>query len=114
MNDLVEITLAQPEERRAINLAVAADPMMQRRTEASSAGVDPGLFGLIFSLHEDGLRTPVRLLPRKIIAAIEDEDALAGRSQLLCKRGAPWAAADHDQVIMVGHATLHKRRQRRY
>jgi hypothetical protein len=89
MDNFLEITLAQPEECGAINLTVAADPIMKRRTEASAAGVDPPLFGLISAVYEDSLRAPVGLLPRKIIAALKDENALACCCESLGKRGPP-------------------------
>ncbi len=76
MRNLVEIALAQPEQRRAKDLGVSPDPVMQRGAEAIALRIGPGLVGLIFAVDEDRLRAPVRLLAREILAAFEDEDAL--------------------------------------
>ena len=101
MNHLAKVALAHPEQRRAIDLGVAADIVMQRRAEAVAVRVCPRLVGLVGAVDEHRLRVPVLFLARQIVAAFEDQDALAGRRQPLRQRGAAGAAADHDQVIMA-------------
>ena len=106
MDDLFEIALTQPEERRAIHLGIAADEVMELRAEGAPLGVDPCFGGLVPAIDEDRLRAPVRFLARQIVAAFEDQDALSGRGKRLGKRSAAGAASDDDQVVMLGQSTL--------
>ena len=101
MDDLVEIALAQPEQRRAIDLGIAADIVMERGLKAVARRVGPCLVGLVLAVDEDGLGAPVRFLARQIIAAFEDQNALSGRREPLRERSAAGAAADNDQIIFV-------------
>ena len=80
MLDLVKIALAQPEKCGAVDLGVAADIVVERRTEGLAAGVGPGLGRLVFAVDEDGLGAPVRLLARQIAAAFEDQNPFAGQA----------------------------------
>src|SRR6478672_8434251 len=100
MDDFVEVAFAQAEESCAIYLAVAADPVMQRRTETSAVGVDPPLLGLIFSVYEYGLRVPVRFFARKVIAALKNEYTFARWREPLRERRAAGSASNYDQIIM--------------
>jgi hypothetical protein len=98
---LAEVALAQAQERAAVDLAVAADEVMQGGAERLPARIGPGLLRLIEPLDEDGLAAPVLLGTRQVIATFEDQDALAGRCQALRERGATRPAADDDQVVVV-------------
>jgi hypothetical protein len=51
--DLVEVSLAQPEEDRAVELRVAADEVLLVRAEGRAVAVDPLLAGQIALLEED-------------------------------------------------------------
>ena len=106
MDDLVEIALAQPEQRRAINLGIAADEIVELRAEGAPPRVYPCLRGLVSAVDEDGLRAPVRFLARQIVAAFEDQDALSGRGKRLSQRSAAGAASDNDHVVVLRQPTL--------
>ena len=109
VDDLVEIALTQPEQRRSIHLGISADEIMELRAESAPLGVDPCLGGLVSAVDEDGLRAPVRFLARQIVAAFEDQDALSGRGKRLSKRSAAGSAADDDHIIALGQSTLRPR-----
>src|SRR5664279_3383031 len=106
MGDLVEIALTQPEERRAIDLGIAAYVVMELGAKGGPISINPCLGGLVSAIDEDGLRAPVSLLARKIIAAFEDENALSGWGKRLGERSAAGAASDNDHIVMLGQSTL--------
>src|SRR5262245_6271539 len=65
--------------------------------------VVPHFFGLVLSFEVYRPRVPVVFLPRNIAAPFQEQDALAGGSQLM-RQGAG-AGADNDYIEMVlrGH-----------
>ena len=105
MRDLFEIALAQPEQCRPVHLRIAADIIMELRREILALGVRPCFVCLVATIDEHRFRVPIGFLARQIIAALEDQNALAGGRDALGERCASGAAADHDQIIMVSHAT---------
>ena len=82
VRQLAEVLLAEPIERAAIDLAVAADDVMQPRMEGVAGAVVPGVRRLILAVHEHGLGIPVVPLALQVVAALQDQDALAGRREL--------------------------------
>src|SRR5271170_2744530 len=106
MDDPVEVARTQAKERRAVDLAVAADPVMKRRTETVPVFAGPRLVRLIFAVDKDRLRAPICFFAGKVFAAFEDENLISGRREPLRERGAARAAADYDQIILVDHANL--------
>ena len=62
--ELAEVLLAQPEQRRAVELGVAADVVVGVRVELLAVPIAPDLLGLVLALDVDGLRVPVVLLAR--------------------------------------------------
>src|SRR5512133_608079 len=63
--------------------------------------VEPGFLGVVVGVHVDDLRIPVRLLARNVVAALEDEDALPGWSQVIGQGSTPSAGANNDYVIAI-------------
>src|SRR5262249_26202971 len=101
MADRREILLAQPQQYRAVHLGVAAHPIMNAGMEGTAVLVVPGLLGLVALLAEYRFGIPVLPLARKIAAALEDQDALAGRGEAIGEGVAAGAAAEDDHVIAV-------------
>ena len=89
MGDLVEIALAQPEQRGAIHFGIAADIVMELRAKVSPFALVHVSAAWYSAIDEDGLRAPVRLLARQIIAAFQDQDALAGRRERWASEAPP-------------------------
>ncbi len=105
MDDLAEIALAKAQQRSAVHFGIAADEVMQCRTERVAPRVGPALVRLVCGIDEYRLRAPVLLATLEILSALEDQDPLAGRGEALSERSAARPAADHDHVVMVRHET---------
>ena len=102
--DLAEILLAQAEQHRAIDLAVAADEVVKPGVKAVPGRAVPGLGGLVARIDEDGAAVPILLLAPQVVATFEQQDALAGLRQSPGHRGAAGAGADDDDVVAFpGH-----------
>ena len=104
MPDLAEILPAQPEQRRAVHLGVAADVVMYPGMERRAVAVVPGLLGLVLRLNEYRGRIPVLPLARQIIAALQQQDALARRGEPVSQRATSRTTADDDEIVTVRHA----------
>src|SRR5215813_3870641 len=67
--------------------------------------VVPDLLGLVLSLEIHSAGIPVVFLPRNVAAAFQEQNALAGGSQLMRQGAAAGAGADNDDIEMVlrGH-----------
>jgi hypothetical protein len=100
--DFAKIFLTQPEEGRAIHFGVAPDVIVNSRMERATVPVVPGFLRLVFRVHEDRERIPILAFPRQIIAALEEEDALAGGSEPMRERAPARAAANDDEIVMLG------------
>jgi hypothetical protein len=96
-----KILLAQPKHRGAEHLGRAADEVMDTRLERLAVRVVPRVLRHVTVLHEDFGRIPILLLARQIVAAFEDENALAGRSKLEGERAATGSAADDDEIVVI-------------
>src|SRR5665213_2820487 len=101
MADFAEIALAQPQQHGAIDLAIAADEIMQARVKAASLAAVPPLFRLVMALDENLARVPIRALARKIVAAFKQEDSLAGLRQAPGHGAAAGTRADDHNVIRL-------------
>jgi hypothetical protein len=77
MANLREVLFAQPEQRRAVEFGVAADPIIRVRVEVFSIAVLPGLFGCILALDIDSTRAPIVLFTGHVIAALQNKNVLA-------------------------------------
>ena len=93
-----EILLAQPKKRCAKHFGRAPDEIMNAGLKCVIVLVIPRVLGHIAVLDEDLGRVPILLLARKIPAALENENALAGRRKLKGQRTAARTAADDDDV----------------
>jgi len=80
---LTEVLPAQAEQRGAIELGVAAHIIIGVGMQFLAVFVAPNFLGVVFALDVDGERTPVVLLARDIIAAIQDQDAEPGGGQVV-------------------------------
>jgi hypothetical protein len=99
---LLEVALAQPEQDRAVELGVAADEVLLVRLERHPVMVvDPVLVGQVATLPEDLLARPVLRLARQVPAALQHENALAGRREPVGERATPRAGSDDDHVVVL-------------
>ena len=96
-----EIALAQPQQHRAVHFRIAADPVVYAGMERLAVFIVPGLVRLIAFAGEDRFAAPVLPFARQIVAALEDQDALAGGGEPVGEGAAPSAAADDDDVITI-------------
>jgi hypothetical protein len=70
--DLAKILFAQSRQRRAVDLGVPPDEIVNPRREPAAARVTPLLLGLVTVLAEDSCRTPVLWLARQKLSALEE------------------------------------------
>ena len=99
--EFAEVALAQAEQGGAVDFRVAADIVVQAGVERLAGAAEPGLLRLIGAVDEDGLGVPVGAGARQVVAALEHQDALAGRGEIVGEGGATGPAADDDDVVMV-------------
>src|SRR5689334_3373261 len=105
MNDLAEILLAKPEQRCSVEFRIAADVVIRVRAQRFAVRVLPRFLRVVLGFQHDGLRAPVVFLTRKIVAALDNEDLLAGRSQPICESAAARSAAYDDYVVVSVHTS---------
>lgn len=74
MDNSVEIARTQAKERRTVDLAIAADPVMKRRAETAAAFAGPRLVCLIFAVDKDRPGAPICFFAGKVFAAFEDQN----------------------------------------
>ena len=99
---LAEVLLAQAVERRAVELRRAADEVVHLRLERlCRVRVVPGVRRDVAVVDEHVVHVPVLRLAREPVAALEQQDALARRSEVPDERAAAGAAADHDHVVVA-------------
>ena len=106
VTQLAEVLRAQPEQRRAVELGVAADVVVDLRRELVAVAVEPELRRPVLALDEHGGGVPVVALARQVVAAFEQQDPLAGGGDAVGERAAAGPRADHDHVVMLvfGHS----------
>src|SRR5579872_5197974 len=63
--------------------------------------VAPNLFGLVLALDVDRARAPVIFLARNVVAALQQEDPLPGRSEFAGKCPTAGAGPDDNHVVMI-------------
>ena len=97
--DLAEVLGAQPVEGCAVELRRAADEVVDLRLERRPAAVVPRVLRDVAVVDEHVLCEPVRGFARQPVAALEQEDPLAGRSKLARQRAAACARPDDDDVV---------------
>ena len=101
---LAEVLLAQPVERRAVELGGAADAVMDLRLELLSVRITPGVGGDVAVLDEDLVGRDVLGLAGEPAPPFQQQDPLARRGEMARQRPAAGAGADDDDVVM-GHGT---------
>jgi hypothetical protein len=100
VTELAEVLLAEPIERRAVELRRPADVVVHAGLERCAVPVVPRVLRDVAVVDEHRLREPVLELSRQPAAALE-EDALAGGGEVAGERPASGARADHDHVVSV-------------
>jgi hypothetical protein len=98
---LAEIPLAHAQQHGAIELRVAADEVVDAGVERAAILVVPGLRRLVAIGDEHRLAVPVLPLARQEIAALQQQDARAGRREGVRKRAAARAGSNDDDVVAV-------------
>jgi hypothetical protein len=63
--------------------------------------VEPRLPGVVVGIDIDHLGIPIGFLTGNIVAALQNEDAFAGRREVICQRPSTGAGADNNHVIAV-------------
>ena len=101
--DFVEIALAHPHQRGAVERRVTADPIVGIWGERRPGLVVPALLRPIAALDEHGFGIPVLGFARQMLAALEDEDRFAGRCEPLRQRRAAGAGPNDHDVEVLGH-----------
>src|SRR5215831_2055464 len=98
MLDLAKVLSAEAKECGAVELGVAAHPVVSVWMEIASVGVPPHFSGAVLPLQVDRLRAPVVLLPRHIVATLYQQDAFTGWRQTIRERAASRSRSDNDHV----------------
>src|SRR5262249_39045236 len=93
-----EVLSTQPEQRGAVELGVAPDPVVGVGMERLALRRPPYLLGAVLALEVDRPRAPVVLLAGDVVAPLEEQDALAGRRQAVGRCAPAGAGADDDHV----------------
>ncbi len=96
---LAEVPLAQPVERSTVKLRGPADEVVHLRLELLTVPVAPAVLRDVAVVDEDRARIPVLLLLRQPIAALEQEDALAGGGEPVREGTAAGTRADDHDVV---------------
>ena len=99
--DLAEVLRPEPEQRRAVELGVASDVVVQLGRELVAVPVLPELRRPVLPAHEHRRGVPVVPLPRQVVAAFQDQDALARPGQPVGESPSAGSRADHDHVVVL-------------
>src|SRR5262249_48754716 len=100
--DLPEVLGTEAEQRRAVELRVAAHVIVLLGRELLVLPVAPFLVRRVLPAQEGRGRIPVVSLAREVAAPLEQQDALAGRGQLPRQRAPARARPDDDDVVVLG------------
>src|SRR5262245_15962935 len=98
MLDLPEVLPAEAEERGAVELRVAAHPVVRVRMELATLGVPPHFFGGVLSFQVHRLRAPVVFLTRHVVAPLYHQDSFARRRKPMRQRATTCSSPDDDDV----------------
>src|SRR5208283_1945219 len=101
MVNFAEVALAQAKQRRPVKLGVAAHVVVGVRMKVVTVLVEPRLFGVVVGVDIYNLGVPVGLFALNIVAALQDEDALARRREMIRQGASAGACADDDYVVAV-------------
>src|ERR1700752_4413966 len=104
MFDLVEVSLAQSKQSSAVEFCISFDVIVCVWGYRAATGVVPRLLRVVLAFKVDSFGAPVVFFTRDVIAAFEQQNLFAGRSQLICERASSGAGSDDDYVVMFcGH-----------
>src|SRR6185295_12768995 len=103
MVDHAEILPTQAQERGTVELGVAAHEVVRTGVKFLALAVEPRILDVVAPVHDDGMRIPVLLLARHVVAALQEQDALAGRRQPIGECSASRTRADNDHVVWGRH-----------
>src|SRR5207245_7682044 len=84
---------------------VAADVVVGMWMKRLAVLVPPDFLRVVLGLHVDRTRAPVVLLSTDVVAALDQQDLLAGGREMVGERSAARAGADDNHVVM-GHAGI--------
>ena len=101
VSNLAKIFFAQTEQRGAVEFRVAADVIICVWMEGFAVLVVPGFFRVVLRVEIYSPRAPVIFLARHIVAALEQQDFLAGWRELVSQSAAARAGSDNDYVVVV-------------
>ena len=99
----LEVFTPEPVKDAAPVFRVAANPVVRVGRELFASSVEPAFLRPIAELLPHRFGIPVLVLLRDEIAALEEQDARAGRRQRMRHRPAAGAGADDDEVVGLGH-----------
>src|SRR5439155_22335538 len=98
---VADIFIAQAEEHGTLLFRIAADVIIFVWMEGFAVLVVPGFFRVVLRVEIYGPRAPVIFLARHIVAALEQQDFLAGWRELVSQSAAARAGSDNDYVVVV-------------
>jgi hypothetical protein len=99
--ELPEVLLSQTVERCAVELRRPTHEVVDLRLEGLALVVVPRVLGDVAVVDEDILRQTVLRLAGEPVAALQQQDPLARRREVACKRAAAGTGSDDDHVIGV-------------
>ena len=98
--ELAEVLAAEPEQRRAVELGVAAHEVVLAGLEFLAVPVAPVLRVVVAALQHDRAGLPVLPLARRVVAALEEQDLLPRRRERVGESPSAGAGADDDHVVV--------------
>src|SRR5947209_8543663 len=101
MMQLPKVLPAKSKQRRPIHLGRPADKVMRPRLKRLAGLVIPRVLGDVTIVAEHLRSIPVLLLTRQELTALQQEDALPRRSELVCESSPASAGADDDNVVVI-------------
>src|SRR4030088_1443471 len=101
VTQFAEVLAPKPQQRGAVELSLASDAVLDSWVESVAGLVMPGLVRAVLGVDEDRLRAPVVLLPSQPVAALEQQNSLARRSQPVGEAATAGRASHHDGVVLV-------------
>ena len=101
MLDLAEVLGPEAVQGRTVQLGGAADEVVHLRLEALAVVAVPGVGRDVAAVDEHVVGIPVLRLAGEPVAALQQQDALAGGRQLAGQRATARAGTDDDHVVAI-------------
>ena len=89
--------------RRAVDFRLSAYKVGLLWVQVLAIFIQPGFLGVIAVIEENGGGVPVQFFLRHERTALQDENILAGLSQVESKRSTAGAGSDNDCVVLSRH-----------